>query len=246
MRIVRLDAYPATLLGTGIVWVFLFWLDALAGQSAKNSELVESLDELRKILPAPSSTSNMTVPVLLLKVGRYVLHHGVVGIIRSLGRMGVPVYGIVEDRFTPAAVSRYLTGAFIWETQGLDVSQFLEGMTIIGERLNRPTVLIPTDDMAAILIAEQAATLQRWFLFPQQPAMLPRTLANKRELYTLCKRIGIACPKAVFPISIDDVNEFIKQTTFPVVMKAAQSWLIPTGGRTTSIAWNPEQAYAIY
>ena len=143
-------------------------------------------------------------------------------------------------------VSRYLTGAFIWDTRGLDAQQLLDGMAIIGERLKRPTIVIPTDDVAAIFIAEQAATLQQWFLFPQQPAMLPRTLANKRELYLLCKRMGVACPETVFPNSIDDVREFVEHASFPVVVKAAESWLLPEGGRTTSIARTPEQAYAIY
>ena len=190
--------------------------------------------------------SDAVAPVLVLKVGRYLLHHGAVGIIRSLGRMGVPVYGVVEDRFTPAAVSRYLTGALIWETRSLDASRLLAGMAIIGERLNRPTVIIPTDDAAAIFVAEQTDTLQQWFILPQQPAMLPRTLSNKRELYLLCKRIGVACPESVFPSSIDDVREFVEHASFPVVVKAAESWLVPEGGRTTSIARTPEQACAIY
>jgi predicted ATP-grasp superfamily ATP-dependent carboligase len=207
---------------------------------------MERLDELHEMLQAPLPAADATVPVLVLKVGRYILHHGAVGIIRSLGRMGVPVYGVVEDRFTPAAVSRYLTGALVWETRGLDARGLLEGMATIGERLNRPTIVIPTDDVAAIFVAEQAATLQRWFLFPQQPAMLPRTLANKRELYLLCKRIGVACPEAVFPRSIEDVHEFIEHTAFPVIVKAAESWLLPENGRTTSIARTPEEAYKIY
>src|SRR5438874_2031591 len=190
--------------------------------------------------------SESAVPVLILKIGRYVVHHGTVGIIRTLGRMGVPVFSIVEDRFTPAAVCKYVAGAVIWETHGLDAKKLLDGMAVIGKRLNRPTILVPTDDVAAIFIAEQAATLQRWFLFPQQPSLLPRTLANKRELYFLCRDIGVSCPEAVFPNSINDVHEFVQQAAFPVVVKAAESWLLPAGARTTSIAWTREQACAFY
>ena len=186
------------------------------------------------------------VPVLVLKVGRYVLHHGGVGIIRSLGRMGVPTYSVVEDRFTPAAVSGFLTGAFVWETRGTDTERLLEGIATIGERLNRPTIVIPTDDVAAIFIAENAAALERWFLLPEQSATLPRILANKWELYLLCKKLGVPCPEAVLPNSIDDVRAFIDRAAFPIVAKAAASWLLPEGGRTTSIAWTPEEAYALY
>ncbi len=185
------------------------------------------------------------VPVLVLNVGRMVLHHGNVGIIRSLGRMGVPVYAVLEDRFTPAAVSRYLAGAFLWNTRRLDAQRFLEGMTVIGRRLGRPTVVIPTGDVAAALLAEHAADLRRWFLCPDQPAALPRTLANKRELYRLCPRLGVPCPRTVFPSSLDDVRDFVRGAAFPIVVKAAESWLLPPGSRTTAIARSPEDIFAL-
>ena len=60
-----------------------------------------------------------TVPALILKLGRYPTHHGILGIIRSLGRLRVPVYSVIEDRFTPASVSRYLTRGFPWKTAGI-------------------------------------------------------------------------------------------------------------------------------
>jgi predicted ATP-grasp superfamily ATP-dependent carboligase len=185
------------------------------------------------------------VPVLVLSIGEMVLHHGTVGVIRSLGRMGVPVYALVDDRFTPAAVSRYLTGAFVWDTRRLDAQRFLDGMTLIGDRLNRPTIVIPTGDIAAVLVAEHAAVLRRWFLFAEQ-ATLPRTLANKKELYRLCGRLGVPYPPTVFPNSLDEVRRFAAQATFPVVVKAAEPWLLPVGGRTTVLAWSPEQLDGLY
>ena len=193
-----------------------------------------------------SRPSDAIAPVLVLKLTRNVLHHGAVGLIRSLGRIAVPVFGVVEDRFTPAAASKYLTASFVWDTRGLDVQRLLEGMAMIGDRLDRPTIVIPTDDVGAIFVAEQAATLKRWFLFPEQTTTLPRTVADKRALYGLCQRLGVACPKTVFPNSIDDVHAFVQHAKFPIVVKAAASWLLPEGGRTTWIARKPEEAYAIY
>lgn len=51
-----------------------------------------------------------TVPAIVLKFDRNVFHHGGLGVIRSLGRLGVPVYGVQEDRWAPAGASRYLHG----------------------------------------------------------------------------------------------------------------------------------------
>ena len=185
-------------------------------------------------------------PALVLNVGRHVLHHGGLGIIRSLGRIGVPVYAVVEDRFTPAALSRHLTGAFVWDTRGLDDRRFLEGMAAIGGQLKRPTVLIPTGDAAAILVAEHANELRQWFLLPEQQADVLRALANKRELPLLCKRLGVPCPDTVAPATLDDVRQFAARATFPVMVKAAESRLLPPNARTSQIARTPEQLFYIY
>jgi D-aspartate ligase len=164
-------------------------------------------------------------PVLILKTGRYAIHHGQLGIIRSLGRLGIPVYTVAEDHLTPAATSRYLTGSFVWHAGDLPRPQQLEALAKIGKYLNRPTILIPTDDLGAILVGEESATLRQWFVFPDIPAGLPRKLANKQTLYTLCRQIGVACPNTLCPTSISDVHEFALAGKFPIVVKPAAGWL---------------------
>ncbi len=57
---------------------------------------------------------NASVPALLIKIGHYPIHAGGIGVVRTLGTLGVPVYALVEDRFAPVAVSRYVAGTFAW------------------------------------------------------------------------------------------------------------------------------------
>lgn len=192
------------------------------------------------------SQTDVSVPVLVLADVSLVLHHGTLGIIRSLGRMGVPVYGLVKDRFTPAAVSRYLTGAFVWQTRALKAQEFTDGMDAIYQSLSRRAVVIPTDDFTAILLAEQSPCLVQQFVLPQQIRMLPRLLANKKELYLLCKRLGVPYPHTCFPRSTKDLDDFAKRAGFPIVVKAAEPWLVPRGVRTTAIAHTPEQLHLMY
>jgi predicted ATP-grasp superfamily ATP-dependent carboligase len=167
------------------------------------------------------------LPVLILKTGRYPVHHGALGIIRSLGRLSIPVYTVAEDHLTPAASSRYLTGSFVWNAAELPRSQMLEALARIGRNLDKPAILIPTDDLGAILIAEESATLRQWFLFPHISAGMPRTLANKQMLYTLCRQMGVPCPNTLVPTSLSDVNEFAETAKFPIVVKTAAAWLDP-------------------
>jgi D-aspartate ligase len=180
------------------------------------------------------------VPALIVKFGDYPLHHGGVGAIRSLGRLGVPMYAITEDRYTPAAASRYLTRAFVWPTTGTeDPGRLIEGLIRIGRRIGRPAVLVPTDEEAAVLIAEHQSDLFGRFLFPRVEPSLPRRLASKQGLHELCLEHGIASPEAAFPQSYDDIVDFAEKARFPVVAKNREAFVRrrrPAVGGTTRIA----------
>ncbi|WP_037683451.1 carboxylate--amine ligase [Streptomyces cellulosae] len=165
------------------------------------------------------------VPGLIVKFGDYPLHHGGVGAIRSLGRLGVPMYAITEDRYTPAAASRYLERAFVWPTTGTEEPERLvEGLLRVGRRIGRPALLIPTDEEAAVLIAEHQGELTGRFLFPPVDPGLPRRLASKQGLHELCVEHGIPSPSAAFPQSYDDVVGFAEKARFPVVAKNREAF----------------------
>ncbi|MEU0024996.1 ATP-grasp domain-containing protein [Streptomyces sp. NPDC006335] len=180
------------------------------------------------------------VPALIVKFGDYPLHHGGVGAIRSLGRLGVPMYAITEDPYTPAAASRYLTRAFVWPTTGTeDPGRLVEGLIRIGRRIGRPAVLVPTDEEAAVLIAEHQSDLFGRFLFPRVEPGLTRRLASKQGLHELCAEHGIASPQTAFPRSYDDIVAFAEKARFPVVAKNREAFVRrrrPAVGGTTRIA----------
>lgn len=160
-----------------------------------------------------------SMPVLLVKLGTYPLHAGTVGALRSLGRVGVPVYAITEDRLTPAALSRYLTGRLSWPTTGSEPVQLLgPELRALTEGLGRRLIAIPTDDEAAVLVAEQGRQIEQ-LVVPATPAGLARTLASKRGLYELCRLHGIPTANAAFPASLADVFVYAEDGPFPIVVK---------------------------
>ncbi|PKV87207.1 putative ATP-grasp superfamily ATP-dependent carboligase [Streptomyces sp. TLI_146] len=171
-------------------------------------------------------TADRTVPALIVKIGNYPLHHGGVGAIRSLGRLGVPMYAITEDHWTPAAHSRYLRHAFAWPTTGReDPDALVDGLLRIGRRIGRPAVLVPTDEEAAVLVAEHRKELDGYFLFPPVAPELPRRLASKRGLHELCVEHGVPSPAAAFPDSYDDVEDFARHARFPLVAKNREAFV---------------------
>jgi predicted ATP-grasp superfamily ATP-dependent carboligase len=165
------------------------------------------------------------VPVLLVRIGRYPVFHGAVGAIRTFGRAGVPVFAIVEDTFTPAALSRYLSGAIKWPTRGDESPEYLlEGLANIGKLLGGKVIAVPTDDEAAVFLAEHGDVLRQWFTYPEVDPSLPGRLASKRGLNELCTEHDVPTPETVFPTSSRRIRTFAKQATYPVVVKNVDPW----------------------
>jgi D-aspartate ligase len=189
-----------------------------------------------------------SVPALLVKVGQYPLHHGGVGVIRTLGRIGVPAYAITEDRWTPTAVSRYCAGSFVQPPAARDdPEQLVSQLRDIGRKLGRPTVAVPTDEEAAVLLAEYAAELSDYFLLPDVPPGLPRRLASKRGLYELCVQFGIPAPASAFPETSAELNDFIGRATFPIVAKNLEAWERRSAPAVpgTTVLHTPEELQAL-
>jgi predicted ATP-grasp superfamily ATP-dependent carboligase len=160
------------------------------------------------------------VALLVLKIGRYPLGYSGLGAVRSLGRVGVPTYAVTEDRFTPLARSRYLTKALVAPTTGVeDEARLVEMIKGLARKLPGRAVVMPTDDEAAVLLAEHAADFAPEFILPAIASSLPRTLASKRGLYDTCVEFGFPTPQAVFPESFSDVEAFASSALFPVVVK---------------------------
>lgn len=165
-----------------------------------------------------------SVPIVILQSVPS-LQHGGLGIARTAGRLGVQVYWIYGRNRTPATLSRYVRGTFYWDTRTpveasvaylQECSRKIEG--------SKP-ILIPVDDAATIFVADQADALREYFLFPNQPAGLARTLSSKKEMYFLCKKTGVPTPEAAFPQSLADVATFAETAVFPVVIKLIAGWV---------------------
>lgn len=188
---------------------------------------------------------DVAVPVLVL-TNQDVIQQSALGIIRSLGRLGVPVYTTAMHRVAPTAVSRYLTGSFALEIGDWNDCAVVDRLTRIGEELGRPAILISTNDSAAAFVAEHSDQLKKWFLFPQAPQELPRQLANKKNLHSICRSIGLPCPEAAFPRSIDDVRTYIQCGQFPVILKTYEAQMRPQVVRSVNIVRSAEELVNLY
>lgn len=153
-----------------------------------------------------------STPLVMLRSG----HHGGLGIARSLGRLGVPVYSVDGARLESAFTSRYCRGRFLLDLASRSAAADL--CSIARKVGNRP-ILMPTTDEACIWLAENEGALRDSFRFPVRDATLVNTLCDKGRMQELASRHGIATAQSVTPRSKDDVAKYVESAVFPVMVK---------------------------
>jgi D-aspartate ligase len=171
---------------------------------------------------------------VVVKFDPNVFHHGALGIARTLGRLGVPVHGVQEDRWAPVAHSRYLREKLPWMDAGAG-KENLSRLLKLGRALADRAVLIPTDDVGTIFVAEHGQALRECYRFPRQDPLLVRSLCSKQRLYHLCREFDVPAPQTWFPTTRDELLELLGEAVFPVVLKAIDPWLLHRGAQLASV-----------
>jgi D-aspartate ligase len=160
-----------------------------------------------------------SLPVLVLQMD----HYGSLGVMRSLGRLGVPVYGVHPTRWPVAAFSRYCRKVFTLDLDTLPPEISVNALLDIADSIGGRALLMTTNDETALFVAQNTSRLQEGFVFPQNPTRIVWSLYNKKAMYFLAKRLSIPTAETLFPESRNDVLEFCEKTPFPVMLKASDN-----------------------
>jgi D-aspartate ligase len=189
-----------------------------------------------------------TTPVVVLRLVRGSFPHGSLAVVRTLGRLGVPVLAFHDDRWAPAAFSRYDQGRLVVRLDTADQAAAITYLLDLGCSLGVRSILIPTEDVSALFVDDNVEALKRYFIFPERPSWLARTLANKRKLYYLCKELDIPTPESTFPTSLEDVFHFLESASFPVMVKSIdpEDLLKRPQARSTVIVYTSDELVRMY
>lgn len=161
------------------------------------------------------------LPAVVLWASRFPLQHSCLGVFRSLGRAGVPVYAVVGDPHAPVAKSRYLQGQILWQPdRGERYAQLLDHLMDFGRRLGRRSLIVCTSDEMAVFVARRRAVLEEWFVLPEVDPKLPGQLADKNNLAELCRRHGMPIPPAIAVDTMAQLDAVIGDVDLPVMVKS--------------------------
>jgi D-aspartate ligase len=141
------------------------------------------------------------------------------GIVRSLGRQGVPVC-VVDDEHSIARYSRYAK-RFVSLPDLRDQRKAVDGLIEIGKRLNlEGWVLYPTREELVAAISHRRAELSEVFRVPTPDWECVRWAWDKRNTYRLAKELNIPTPVTYYPDNIDQLAQ-LDSLTPPFAIKPA-------------------------
>jgi predicted ATP-grasp superfamily ATP-dependent carboligase len=158
---------------------------------------------------------DVSTPVVVLSAKT----HGSLGIIRTLGRLGVPVYAVDSAARGPGAYSRYLRQRSIIEIGAVSDDALVDHLLRVGRALGTRAVLIPTWDETSLLASDHYERLSERFILPHQPDGLARRLSDKRTMAALAREHGVPSPDIVVPQDLEAVAAFADTAVFPVMLK---------------------------
>ena len=191
------------------------------------------------------------VPALLIRLDWNPAHHATLGVIRSLGRAGVPVHAVLENGRVPSARSRYLTGAHSWlrpELGSTRPAELVDRLCRLAERVGGQPVLYPMDDAGALLLAEHGAPLTEFARFPAVTAAAPARVADKARLAELCRAAGIAQPDTRIPVDAAGLAATVAELGLPLIAKWSRPWLLRPGSglRSTALVTRAAEAELLF
>jgi predicted ATP-grasp superfamily ATP-dependent carboligase/ubiquinone/menaquinone biosynthesis C-methylase UbiE len=186
---------------------------------------------------------DVSTPLVLLGANT----HGSLGIMRSLGRMGVPVHAVYSPPRGPASFSAYCKSAVAWDFARAHPEHTVSFLLDFAQQIGKRCILIPTWDELAVFAAEYYDILKSGFIYPHQSGQLAQSLCSKKEMAALARQFGVPTPEVVFPQSMQDVSQYIETARFPVMLKGIDGNLLKERtGKKMAIVYSPRQLQEMY
>lgn len=148
-------------------------------------------------------------------------HLQALGIIRSLGRRGIPVTFVNDKKVCLGRFSRYTRNFLVCPP--LDDYEKLADF-LIGLAKNdgaRRRLLLPTSDAAVCALSTCRTRLEPHYLVATPPWDIVQNAINKKLTYAVAKKCGIPCPETWFPEDLSDVQDIGRSISYSVILKPA-------------------------
>ncbi len=170
--------------------------------------------------------------------------HPGLGIARSLGRRGIPVY-ILDDQYCVSSFSKYATKVVRVESI-LDERKTVDAVLEVARRHNlRDWVLFPTRDENVAAFSRYRSELAGFLRVTTGEWDSIQWAWDKKRTYELAETLGIPCPKTFTIASADELPALFPRLPLAIKPAIKENFFYATGAK----AWRantPAQLLSLY
>ena len=162
------------------------------------------------------------VPAVIIPADRT----ATLGIARSLGRRGIPVYGIDADAREIGMVSKYLRPCPLPNSDDSEENR-LQYLIDLGKKLGEKAVLYPVRDDDVLLCSRARAELGKYYLYVMPDGTAVKKLLTKDGLQDVAQACQVPTPRTFQPREEAELRALSGRLPYPVILKPAfsTSWL---------------------
>src|SRR5215467_4776480 len=177
------------------------------------------------------------------------------GIARSVGRHGVPVYGLNDRLRDPLRFPRYCRGCFVYSDDPTQPRAYAGDsvaneevlcrlMLEWGARFAQKPVLFATSDWFARFLSNQQQQLKDRFLFHWAAPELFTTIVDKGRMVAFCEHAGVRVPRTHITSPADDMAQIARNFVYPALIKPVHRYTagFPVESAKVLIAQSAQEA----
>jgi len=168
------------------------------------------------------------------------------GVVRTLGRKGIPIVGVDSKKDAPGLKSRYCR-PLVTPHPAEHPQAALRLLLMEGAKRSEKSVLYPTSDEWVLFVSRFRRELEREFLYAIPSEDVVESIIDKRKQYKLAQQIGTPYPKTCYPENVTDVERIKDELVYPVFVKPYYShiWAEKFGNKGFKVS-SPSDLVAKY
>jgi len=139
-------------------------------------------------------------------------------VVRSLGREGIPVFGVDSSYYAISLFSRYCKKLVILNPRK-DEEKLVKCLVKFALTVKHKPVLFATSDDFLIFIANNNNELSRYFIYPSINNEIADKFLDKEQFYKICNDVQIDYPKVYCPANMEDLRAISSIVRYPCIIK---------------------------
>lgn len=143
-------------------------------------------------------------------------------VIRSLGRMNVPVTAVTYQDVDMGFVSKYVNEVQKFPDPIAFPEQFTELLISLGRKHGK-AVLFPADDQTLVLVSKNKKILGEYYFVGCPGYDIVQKYINKNLTYEIAEKIGVLAPHTFSPVYHEEAEIQAKYISFPCLIKPVES-----------------------